>query len=108
MTFSALVAACAADMPVEPPGTGVKVETQIIKVPDGTRCDGKEKLGPEPTYAANPSAVRDVPHKTLSEDKGVAHRQKEENWLHVTKLMVVQIDQLFRRLAEYTAAYSAC
>lgn len=102
------VAACAADMPVEPTGTGISVETQIVKAPDGKRCDGKEKLGPEPAYAATPSALRDVPHKMLSDDKDAAHRQKEENWLYVTKLLVIQIDQLARRLAAYIAAIEAC
>lgn len=106
--ISGFVAACAADMPVEPPGTAVKVDTQIVKVPDATRCDGKQKLGPEPHYAATPGALRDMPHKTLSDDKEQAHRQLEENWLHVTKLLVIQIDQLFARLRNYAAAYDAC
>ena len=82
------------------------VVTQIVEVPVPVPCGAAAKLGPEPVYAANPGALRDLPHKapwdTLTE------RQKLENWLHVTKLQTIEIDQRAFRQREAAAAYSAC
>lgn len=101
------LAACATDMPPEPPGMpGPKVETQIVEIPIPTGCGAAAKLGPEPAYAATDAALKVVPHPDPVDR--LTERQKLENWLYLTKLLTVDRLQRMLRDREKTAVLLAC
>lgn len=105
--ISLFLAACATDTPPEPMGPLMPaVETQPVNLPVPARCGAAEKLGPEPQYAATAEALRAVPHPGPWET--LTDRQKLENWLHVTKLQTIEINQRAARQRDTIAVVSAC
>lgn len=103
VAFAFLGIVACASRPPEPPGTGVRVEVDEAKVPVSVPCSAAQKLGPDPPPVLTPERVNAIPHPNTKD-----HREKEENWLYLTGLLLEQIEVLLLRDQVEDNAYREC